>query len=89
MMAVLAVTLSLWILGPRLGISAGTAAMMGLSALMLTGEKAAGPPRGLAKAFSRMDLTSTIPSAGVVTWDQCLQNSGAWDTLMWFAMCEY
>ena len=25
-------------------------------------------------------------SAGVLTWEQCLQNKGAWDTLMWFAI---
>jgi len=59
MLLVLLTTLVLWVLGPRIGVSAGTAAMMGLSTLMFS---------------------------GVLTWEQCLQNKGAWDTLMWFAI---
>ena len=38
MLAVLCTTLVLWVLGPRIGVSAGTAAMMGLSTLMFSGE---------------------------------------------------
>lgn len=46
MLAILLVMLGLWVLGPRIGVSAGVAAMLGLSALMFTGANPPPPPRG-------------------------------------------
>lgn len=48
----------LWIFGGAFGIKAVTAALLGISLLLV---------------------------AGVFTWDEILQEKGAWDTLIWFS----
>lgn len=58
MMFAFVLLLVLWIFGSRLGISSTTAAMVGLTVLLL---------------------------ANVLTWDDVLNERGAWDTLVWFS----
>ena len=55
----LAITVTLWIFGAQIGVSAALAAMIGLSILMCL---------------------------GVLTWNDALEQKGAWDTLLWFSI---
>ncbi|KAH7437139.1 hypothetical protein KP509_05G058100 [Ceratopteris richardii] len=58
MSVTLLVTVGLWIFGSTIKVDAITAAILGLSVLLIS---------------------------GVVTWNECLSESVAWDTLTWFA----
>ncbi|XP_075506292.1 dicarboxylate transporter 1, chloroplastic-like [Primulina tabacum] len=58
MAGTLLLTVGLWVFGSKLNVDAVTAAILGLSVLLIT---------------------------GVVTWNECLAESVAWDTLTWFA----
>lgn len=55
----LGITVSLWVLGSTLGVSAAVAAMIGVSILICL---------------------------GVLTWNDALEQKGAWDTLLWFSI---
>ena len=55
----LGVTVTLWILGSTLGVSAAVAAMIGVSILICL---------------------------RVLTWNDALEQKGAWDTLLWFSI---
>lgn len=57
-LGVIVLLLCLWIFGKTLGLDATTAALVGLSVVVL---------------------------AGVLTWQDILQEKGAWDTIVWFA----
>ncbi len=58
MLGAFVLLLVLWIFGPKLGMDATTAALIGLGVLLLT---------------------------TVLTWKDILNETGAWDTLVWFA----
>ncbi|KAH7437140.1 hypothetical protein KP509_05G058200 [Ceratopteris richardii] len=58
MSVTLLITVDLWIFGSTIKVDAVTAAILGLSVLLIS---------------------------GVVTWNECLSESVAWDTLTWFA----
>ncbi len=57
-LAVIALLLALWIFGSAFGVHSTTAALVGLSVLLLS---------------------------GVLSWQDVLRETGAWDTIIWFA----
>lgn len=91
----LGITVVLWIGGQALGVNAVAAALTGLSILLITSAFFCGGGGGImlliftyvafAPRLSVYLSHHTHPVADVVSWEQCLSDNQAWDTLTWFA----
>ena len=45
-----------------------------------------GDKLGLPAVVAAMVALSSLLATGVLTWQGCLENASAWDTLIWFAV---